>query len=85
MGKSVSVALMANGGLLNGEMMSVMELSKSAENEIPFCALAPVRIGYKFQRWNRRADGNGAAFAPNEVTAYRLPRTNWRYRPVGDV
>lgn len=69
--KSVSVVLMANGGELNGETMSVMELPESAENEIRLCVLTPERTGYEFQGWNSRADGSGTAFAPNEV--YRLP------------
>lgn len=69
--KSVSVVLMANGGELNGETMSVVELPESAENEIRLHVITPERSGYEFQGWNSRADGNGTAFAPNEV--YRLP------------
>ena len=71
--KSVSVVLMANGGALNGESMSVVELPESAENEIRLCVLTPEQKGYTFQGWNTKPDGSGTEYEPDNV--YRLSAT----------
>ena len=68
--KSVSVVLMANGGLLDGETMAVMELPESAENEIQLSVVPPERKGYTFLGWNSKDDGSGIAYEPNE--SYQL-------------
>ena len=71
--KSVSVILMANGGLLDGETMAVMELPESAENEIQLCVVPPERKGYQFLGWNSKDDGSGNAYESNNI--YQLSAT----------